>query len=247
MSNILHYAHLTDEQFHQLNKKQTIALLPISLLEAHGPHLPLGTDFLIAEKFSQLLAERLQQKFKELTLLLLPIVPIGAGGIQRSGTLSHEPSLIKNVLVQFGQQLAAYGLQKGIIVSGHAGKDHLKAMSSAARKLKKQSNFEFLPLTSYMFMDAGLNKMGAMLQQKGNPLPPYDGHAGLWETSVMLYLHAHLVKNTHKKLSSSDDAEKFGYRGNPAGAQAQIGQKLIAFLLEFSLVIIEKHFFTENP
>lgn len=59
MSKILLYQNLTDPQISQLNKEQAILILPLSLMEAHGPHLPLGTDFIIAGQFAQLLAQKL--------------------------------------------------------------------------------------------------------------------------------------------------------------------------------------------
>lgn len=240
MSEILLYQNLTDPQISQLNKENAILILPISLMEAHGPHLPLGTDFLIAGKFAQLLAQSIVERYRQLIPVLLPAVPLGVGGIQRPGTLNHDQSLIRNTIVQFGQRLADHGFEKGIVVSGHAGQGHLKAMSSAARKLKGQ--FDFLPLTSYLFLDAGLKKMGDMIRQNGNDLPPYDGHAGLWETSVMMFLHPEQINGEHKNLPVSDDAEANGYRGNPAGANQIIGQRLVNFLLDVALMIIEKHF-----
>jgi len=244
MSKILLYQNLTDPQISQLNKEQAILILPLSLMEAHGPHLPLGTDFIIAGQFAQLLAQKIVSRFKQQTPVLLPAVPLGVGGIERPGTLNHDASLIRNTIIQFGQRLGDHGFEKGIVVSGHAGQRHLKAMSSAARKLKGQ--FDFLPLTSYLFLDTGLKKIAAMIRQTGNDLPPYDGHAGLWETSVMMYLQPEQINGEHRHLPVSNDAEANGYRGNPAGANQAIGEKLVNFLLEVALMIIEKHFKIEG-
>ncbi len=242
MATILFYQNLTDNELANLPKERALPLLPISLSEAHGPHLPLGTDFLIAEKFTLLLAQHLAENNNSAIFLLLPVVPLGVGGIQRPGTLNHEQTLVKNVLYQFGERLVDHGFKQGIMISGHAGKGHLQAMSAAARRLKKQRNFEFLPLTSYLFMDTGLQKMGHLLKQQGDPLPPYDGHAGLWETSVMLHLYPKQVNPIYRTLPPSEDVEQNGYRGNPAGATAQIGERLVTFLLNIARLIAEKHF-----
>ncbi|WP_456441444.1 creatininase family protein [Caldithrix abyssi] len=246
MNNILFYEALTDEQITHLEKEKVVVLLPISLLEAHGPHLPLGTDILIAEKFSQLLAQKLSKKHEDSAFLILPPVPMGVGGISRPGTLNHEQNLIKNVIFQYGQRLHEHGFKQGIIISGHAGRGHLQAMSAASRKLKRQFGFEFLALTSYLFMDAGLKKMGQMVAKEGNHLPQYDGHAGLWETSVMMYLHPDQINGKHHGLPISEDADSNGYRGNPAKASPQIGQKLVNFLLDIAQMIVEKHFWLKS-
>lgn len=47
-----------------------VAILPIGAVEAHGPHLPLGTDNFLAERLSEKLAERLNA-------FVLPTLPYG--------------------------------------------------------------------------------------------------------------------------------------------------------------------------
>lgn len=37
----------------QLPVQQTVAILPTGAIEAHGPHLPLGTDLIIAEAMAR--------------------------------------------------------------------------------------------------------------------------------------------------------------------------------------------------
>src|SRR5699024_12460588 len=39
-------------------KQSKMAILPVGAVEAHGPHLPLGTDNLLAERLAEKLAER---------------------------------------------------------------------------------------------------------------------------------------------------------------------------------------------
>ena len=37
-------AELTWEDVRDLDRSRTVAVLPVGAVEAHGPHLPLGTD-----------------------------------------------------------------------------------------------------------------------------------------------------------------------------------------------------------
>ncbi|RLD15621.1 hypothetical protein DRI50_03885 [candidate division KSB1 bacterium] len=247
MQKLLHYETLTDAELKDLNKEAATVILPISLLEAHGPHLPLGTDFLMAAKVSDALGERILKNNLADYALVLPAIPLGAGGILRSGTLNHGEILIEQVIVEFGERLADYGFTKGIIVSGHAGKGHLKAMSEAADVLYEMGIFDFLPLTSYLFTDKGMEKMKAALkkQYKQNPenaIPLYDGHAGCWETSMALLFFRELVREKYKTLPHSDSAEENGYRGNPFCASEALGAKLRDFLLDTASEVIREHF-----
>ena len=47
--------HMTWQELDALDREKAIIVIPIGSVEQHGPHLPLGTDFLLAEK----LVERL--------------------------------------------------------------------------------------------------------------------------------------------------------------------------------------------
>ncbi|NOX90169.1 MAG: creatininase family protein [Calditrichaeota bacterium] len=245
MPHLSYYQTLTDENISAMDKEKTLVLLPISLLEAHGPHLPLGTDFLIAGRFAQLIGEKIEKNGNGANAVLLPAVPLGAGGIERPGTLNHNGKIIEKVIFEFGERLAEYGFKQGAIVSGHAGKNHLQAMYDAARKLKRKAKFEFLPLTSYLFLDTGMKKMARELESRhqSNPdpqLPEYDGHAGLWETSVMLYLFPELVNKDYLTLPPSSDADQNGYRASKANKE--LGHLLVSFLLEIAFMIMKKHF-----
>lgn len=53
------------------------AILPIGAVEAHGPHLPLGTDNLLAERLARLLADRTNS-------FVLPTLPMGKCGASRT-------------------------------------------------------------------------------------------------------------------------------------------------------------------
>ena len=68
MKKILYYEALTDAELMAMDKETAMVILPISLLEAHGPHLPLGTDFLMAGKLAEALAQRIQQEYPKIKL-----------------------------------------------------------------------------------------------------------------------------------------------------------------------------------
>ena len=81
-------AELTWEDVRDLDRSRTVALLPVGAVEAHGPHLPLGTDGLIAVAMARAAAARLEGR--GIAALLLPpleysAAPFGAGF---AGTLS---------------------------------------------------------------------------------------------------------------------------------------------------------------
>src|SRR5688572_28706086 len=60
--------------FRALPPDRLIAVLPLGALEAHGPHLPLGTDIVIAEAMARAGAERLARRGFD--VVLLPALPV---------------------------------------------------------------------------------------------------------------------------------------------------------------------------
>src|SRR5947207_14579508 len=67
-------ASLTWPAVRDLPAEQTVAVLPTGAIEAHGPHLPLGTDIVIAEAMARAGAERLAGR--GLHVLVLPSLPV---------------------------------------------------------------------------------------------------------------------------------------------------------------------------
>ncbi len=48
--SIIEFSELNWKQIDELPKEKTVFFLPISPMEEHGPHLPVGTDFLTAKR-----------------------------------------------------------------------------------------------------------------------------------------------------------------------------------------------------
>ena len=66
-------AELTWEEVRDLDRGQTVAVLPVGAMEAHGPHLPLATDVVIAEAMARAGASRIAAQ--GMVALLLPPLP----------------------------------------------------------------------------------------------------------------------------------------------------------------------------
>src|SRR5262245_29991273 len=65
---------MTWPAFDALDKQNVVAVLPLGAVEAHGPHLPLGTDILIAEAMARAGAELLSHSGYD--VVILPAMPV---------------------------------------------------------------------------------------------------------------------------------------------------------------------------
>src|SRR5213594_779408 len=84
-------AQLTWEEVRDLGRARTLAILPIGAIEAHGPHLPLETDVIIAQAMARAGAARLAARGSSV-VVLPPLTYTAAAFAQGfAGTLSLRP------------------------------------------------------------------------------------------------------------------------------------------------------------
>ncbi len=93
-----------------------LILLPVGSIEQHGPHLPVGTDSMIA----QYLAEKAAQ---ECNVLVAPAVKyaISLNHIDFPGTVTLRPETLIEVIADVCRCLSHHGFKKILIVNGHGG------------------------------------------------------------------------------------------------------------------------------
>ncbi|KYD20012.1 MAG: creatininase family protein [Caldibacillus debilis] len=153
-----------------------IAILPIGAVEAHGPHLPLATDNILAERLSERLAEKVGA-------FVLPTLPYGQVWSLRdfpgSITVSNE-SLIR-FLVDIGSSLYNQGFRIWAMVNAHLGNQ--TALKEAARILyDRHPDFKI-----FYFFYPGMNTVAKGIRETEAVHSTYF-HACELETSIMLYL-----------------------------------------------------------
>ena len=97
-----------------------IAVLPVAAVEQHGPHLPLGTDAMIAEGLIRAVIERLPE---DLPITFLPLQQVGKSNehVTFGGTLSLQWDTAARAWIEIGHCVARAGIRKLIIINAHGG------------------------------------------------------------------------------------------------------------------------------
>ena len=70
--SILRLEELSTPQLDALDRDRTVVILPVSPLETHGPHLPVGVDAFTARHFAEAVAERVVATRPGWSALLAP-------------------------------------------------------------------------------------------------------------------------------------------------------------------------------
>lgn len=186
MTRRLDWADLRSDEFARLDPDTTIAILPTAAIEQHGPHLPVGTDTMIAQG---MLDELRRSCPEDLDILILPIQAVGKSNehLYAPGTVTHDAETTIAAWRNIGLSVARAGLRKMVIVNSHGG--NMDVNSIVARDLRVQAGM-------YVVKCA----WGAFGYPEGmfsNRELTYGLHGGDIETSLMLDFRPDTVDMAH--------------------------------------------------
>lgn len=124
-------AELTFEEVRDLERARTVVVLPVGAIEAHGPHLPLATDVVIAQAMARAGAAALA--VRGFGALLLPPLPFTAAPFAAgfTGTLSISPGTVTAMVVDLASELTRHGFAAFAIANSHLDPSHLAALADA--------------------------------------------------------------------------------------------------------------------
>ena len=69
---IRNYSELTRLEMEQIDREETIVLIPLGALEQHGNQAPLGTDDIIAQAMTEYLKKALEAQDPDFPMLIFP-------------------------------------------------------------------------------------------------------------------------------------------------------------------------------
>ncbi|WP_158889868.1 creatininase family protein [Amycolatopsis anabasis] len=175
---LLRWAECTRTQLRAV-LPDALVVLPMGATEQHGPHLATGTDALIADMVTRFAAARAIESAHR-HLVLTPCLRFGASDhhLPFGGTLSLSVDTAIGVLTDLGTSIAASGGRRLVIVNGHGG--NRGVCHAAAAKLSARHDLAVAVVHYWELLPA----------VEDTPVP---GHAGEFETAMVLALRPELV------------------------------------------------------
>ncbi len=157
-----------------------VAILPAGSTEQHGPAMPLCTDFMAAETVARGIADRAD-------VAVLPTVPVGVSAHHRHfhGSLWVSEDTFESYLTEILESLPDHGVEKAVIVNGHGG--NVGSIGRIANELYRSETAFVVPWSWW----EGVGDTPGEVLPESTSVP---GHAGAFETAMILYAAAELVR-----------------------------------------------------
>jgi len=160
-------------------KRDDVVLIPVGSTEQHGPHLPLMTDTAEAIAVVEGVSD-------STGVLIAPPLWYGwsPGHMAFPGSFSLRAETLANVVKDIVCSLVYTGFKRIVVVAGHTTMNCFPIVPI----LHKVKN---LTGAYVALVDVGTIAMKEVAEICGNK--PDAGHAGEWETSLMLHIREDLV------------------------------------------------------
>jgi creatinine amidohydrolase len=217
-----------------------VGLIGLGAVEQHGPHLPLGTDAIIARHLAGEVGARLAE-----TVLIAPVLPGGMSShhLAFPGTVDLAGELLAGYVRALLSTYDALGIRDVALFSAHGGNFGLMT-----ELVQEFAGHERLRVIAYSDILRYIEVMTSAAAATGLMVPESDAHAGGLETSQMLFLHGPDRITFPPDLEGYVAAEPgwmermateglqalspIGVLGRPAGATADAGAAICAALAD---------------
>lgn len=198
--------YLGDETWPDLGDyfaEESLALVPLGSTEQHGPHLPEGTDHLIAEAFAREAAERTGY-------LCTPTINIGVSSHHRQfhGTMWVDAPVFRDFVESLSRNLTYHGIDRILFVNAHGG--NVRHLREVGRRLRDSGDAYTL---EWMWNNSIEDLVDELFEHTGP-------HGGPKETALIQHLRPELVhedrleeaRDSGLRDFSTADTYKYGSR-----------------------------------
>src|SRR5882724_1530411 len=168
---ILQIENLSWPAVEALDRECTLLLQPVSPIEEHGPHLPLGVDIWGAEYFAREIVNRYAVERPHWNVAVLPSLVLGSNAFTAPGSVSVRQTAMRDVIYDIGASWARHGFRYLFLASGHGAAGHLVALEEGAHDVERRYGMKMVSLSSTLIPEVLNGGLWHRVEQRlGRPL-----------------------------------------------------------------------------
>ena len=207
-------AEMTREQIRKA-APTAIAVLPTASIEQHGPHAPVITDTLLCGTVAQRAAERAAGSTR---VIVAPVLCYGNSHHHRpfAGVLSLSSATYMAAVTEVLEGLVLSGFRKLVVLNGHGGNTDSNAVVGLDFVNLRGHDVTIATGAYWDIARAAIVEKGLM---PSNRIP---GHAGRFETSMVMALRPDLIDPEGMAQVVDVSQAKKGLFGDLTGATMQV-------------------------
>ena len=245
MADQIEMSEMSWTEVDEAMKDRPVALVPVGAIQAHGPHLPVSADTVIATEMARRGAAKLREH--GVPSLILPPVnfTVADFAAEFAGTLTIPAetaiALLRDVCLAANKKFRAVAL-----INVHLEPRHVESLKAAVEGARKGgASVCWVDITKKRWSDT----LGESFQT--------GDHAGAWETSLMMAAAPEKVRERERislapmdglapalKKGAKTFAEAGGedaYFGDPTAASAEAGEEHFEALAEILRLSVMEH------
>ena len=192
----------TSEWDKALDKSSKTCILPIGILEKHGPHSPLGTDLIHVREVA---ARAVKKEYA----VVFPDYFYGQinEARQQPGTFALPSRVIYDLLEATCDEIARNGFNKIVILNGHGGNPEFLRFFMQSQLHKRKNYVVYLHTPE---SDKEYNEKYLKMRKSD---AAGDMHGGERETSTMLYLKPDVMRMNQAATESGANQKRLTVTG----------------------------------
>lgn len=243
-AQVLSIQDLNTRTIRELDRAKTAVILPGGILEEHGPYLPAFTDGYLSERLALEVARAVASR-PGWKAVLFPQIPLGAepynhlgGRASFPGSYPVRAATLRAIFMDLADAIGQQGFRWIFIVHVHGAGLNNRALDQASDYFHDAYGGRMAHLWG---MVPVISAWGKAMEPLPDSLKNEDGmslHAGMDETSLMLYLRPDLVSPDYKRapvhtgatlagaMEAAHSPDWPGYVGSPRLATREIGERI---------------------
>lgn len=189
----MYIPHRTWPELGEYVGRESLAVVPVGSTEQHGPHLPEGTDAMIAEALARAASERAD-------MLCTPPIQIGVSPHHRQfhGTMWVDAPVFRDYVENLSRNLTYHGIDRIVYVNAHGG--NVAHLREVGRRLHED---ETAYAVEWMWDESIPHLLTEVFDTPGP-------HGGPKETAMIMHIAEELVR-TDRLEDARDGGTVFDY------------------------------------